>query len=187
MGLLRATRPIAILASFTLLLTGCSTNEGPKPYVFEGSVSSLTATVEAIDHDTRQVTLKGESGNSVTFAVHPRVKNLERVNVGDEVKAAYVETVEIEVRDAGKNAETAADAGDWETASDGSFSRQSTLTAVVDRVDKKKGTVVLRGPAGKARPFKVRDRRNLENVKIGDQVIATRSEALAVAVDPVDR
>ena len=116
-----------------------------------------------------------------------RVRNLERVKVGDEVRAAYVEAVEIEVRDAGKNAQAAADAGDWEEAPDGTFSRAASITAVVDRIEKKKSTVWLRGPRGKVVPFRVRDPRNLENVKIGDQVVATHSEGLAIGIDPIER
>ena len=183
----RAIRPIAVLASFTLLLTGCSSNDGPKPYVSEAAVSTLNATVESIDPATRQITLKDDSGQSLSFEVDRRVRNLERVKVGDEVSAAYVEAVEIEVRDAGKNAQAAADASDWEESPDGTFSRAATLTAVVDRIDKKKGTVWLRGPRGKVVPFLVRDRKNLENVKIGDQVVATHSEGLAIRIDPIEQ
>ena len=38
---------------------------------------------------------------------------------------------------------------------------------------------------GNTRVVKVRDPKNLQNLKIGDQVVATYTEALAVAVKPV--
>lgn len=181
---------IALLLPLVSLLPACSSDGGPKPYVVEGSVSTVSATVEAIDPATRRITLKGESGNSATFSVDDRVQNLERVKVGDRVNAAYVETVSIHVRDpddAGKKAETAAHAEDWAKAADGTFSREASLTAVVEKVNRKKGAVVLRGPGGVRYPFQARDARNLENVKVGDEVVATRREMLAVALEPAGR
>jgi len=44
------------------------------------------------------------------------------------------------------------------------------------------GTATLRGPAGNARVLPVRDRRNLERVKVGDTVVATYTESLSLAV-----
>lgn len=192
MELSRAVNVVAVPAVLILLLGGCSSGGGgPKPYLLEGSVSTLSATVESINPATRHVTLQKDSGNSVTFAVDPRVRNLDKVKVGDRVKAAYVESVEVHVRDPGaagkEDAATAADTAEWEESSEGLFMRQSTVTVVVKKVDRKKGTVALRSPEGEVYPFRVRDRRNLENVNVGDEVVATHREALAVAIDPVER
>ena len=193
MRLLLAIHPAALLVCLTLPLTGCSSNKsdggnGPKPYVAEGSISTVEATVEAIDYKTRQVTLKGESG-TVTFTAGDKVKNLEQVKVGDRVKAAYAEAVEISVRDPkaeGRQATPSAAVADWQQTQDRAFGRDTTLTAVVDRVDRKKGIVSLRGPAGNVYPFQVRNRKNLENVKVGDEVVASYREGLAVAIEPAN-
>jgi Cu/Ag efflux protein CusF len=191
MRLPRAIHLTALVVLLTLPLAACSSSKsggGPKPNVAEGSVSTVSATVKAIDYPTRQVTLEGESGNSVTFKADKRVSNLERVKVGDRVKAAYLESFSIRVHDpkaAGEDATTSADAADWGAGADRSVMREATLTATVERVDRKKGTVSLRGPAGNVYPFRVRDRKNLENVKVGDVVVATYREALAVSIEPV--
>jgi len=149
----------------------------------------VNATVKAIDHPTRTVTLKDDTGDVSTFSVDPRVKNLERVKVGDRVRAGYFESVSIEVRDpngpGGTSGSTLADTSDWQE--DGAFGRQTKVVAVVERLDRKKGTVALRGPAGNVHGFRVRDPRNLQNVKVGDEVVATYREALAVSIDPVSR
>src|SRR5262245_53725351 len=50
---------------------------------------TVTASVESIDLEKREVTLKGPLGNSVTFTVDQRVKRLNEVKVGDLIQADY--------------------------------------------------------------------------------------------------
>src|SRR5512136_4115 len=59
---------------------------------------TVTASVEAIDPATREVTLKGPLGNSVTFTVDKRVKRLNEVKVGDLVRADYYVSIAGELR-----------------------------------------------------------------------------------------
>jgi hypothetical protein len=68
---------------------------GEKPGMVVTRTSQLTATVAAIDHDTRMVSLTGPEGRTVTFQVAPQAKGLENVNVGDQVVCRYTEAVEI--------------------------------------------------------------------------------------------
>ena len=42
----------------------------------QSAQASVTATVQAIDYNTREVTLKGSLGNAVTFTVDKRVARL---------------------------------------------------------------------------------------------------------------
>ncbi|MGH7177657.1 MAG: hypothetical protein ACREJC_09775, partial [Tepidisphaeraceae bacterium] len=64
----------------------------------ESVLVTVTATVQAIDMDKRQVTLKGPLGNVVTFTVDQRVKRLGEVKVGDEVTADYYISIAGELR-----------------------------------------------------------------------------------------
>jgi Cu/Ag efflux protein CusF len=182
----RALIPMLLLLCAPLVLTACSSSNGPKPRYHEEGTSSVNATVQAIDYPTRVVTLKSASGNALTLTVDDRVKNLERIKVGDHVKAKYLESVDIQVREPGDAAPAVAHIGDVEEGPDGSFKRQSTITAVVEQVERKKGIVVLSGPAGNLHAFRVRDPRKLENVKVGDEVVATYREDLAVAIERAD-
>lgn len=186
----RITIRIAILLTLAVPLVGCS-GGGPKPQYHDQLQSSLTATVQAIDYPTRTVTIKDDSGEVVTFVADKRVRNLERIKAGDRVNVQYHESISVNVRDpkaAGEGDATAAvDFRDWSEGPEGSFGRQTTITAVVEKVDRKQGSVDLRGPAGNVRRFWLRDPKKLENVKVGDQVVATHREALAVAITPVGR
>lgn len=71
--------------------------KGKKPGVAAARAFEATATVEAIDYDTRQVTLRGPEGKRTTVTVSPRVERLNEVKQGDTVVARYVEAVSIEV------------------------------------------------------------------------------------------
>lgn len=68
------------------------------------------------------------------------------------------------------------------------------LTATVEKIDHPtrmvtlKGPdgkyVILKGPRGNSEKVAVRNPKNLENVKVGDQVQLTYTEAMAIAVEP---
>ena len=65
----------------------------------------------------------------------------------------------------------------------GMAARQSTVTATVTAIDKKKGTLTLKGPEGKTVVAKAEDPKNLEKVKVGDELLITYTEALAISVE----
>jgi plasmid maintenance system killer protein len=62
-----------------------------------------------------------------------------------------------------------------------------TVTATVEAIDAKKNRVTLKGPEGKTQEIKVKDPKNLVNVKVGDQVVLTYTEALAISVEPAKK
>jgi Cu/Ag efflux protein CusF len=71
--------------------------KGKKPGIATVKAVEATATVEAIDYNTRQVTLKGPEGKLTTVTAGPAVKRLNEVKQGDTVVARYVEAVSIQV------------------------------------------------------------------------------------------
>ena len=52
----------------------------------------------------------------------------------------------------------------------------------VDAVDKEKGTVTLKGPKGRTVTLAVKDKSKLDAIAVGDPVVATYIEAVAVQV-----
>jgi hypothetical protein len=160
---------------------------GKKPQVAREEVTTVKATVQAIDLENRVVTLKGPKGKIFDLKVGDRVKNLPQVKVGDEVVAKYYESIALQVMGPGtaegvKTSEAAVAAKPGERPA-GVVGRQVTLTATVEDISPKKTYVTLKGPEGKTVDIKVRDPKNLENVKVGDQVIITYTEGLAISVE----
>src|SRR5262249_1391618 len=70
--------------------------EGAKPAGVAAQVTTVTATITAIDEKAETVTLKGPDGESFTTKVrHP--ENLKKVDVGDHVELTYSEALAIAV------------------------------------------------------------------------------------------
>jgi len=177
-----------VLAVLGLALSCATSKELPK-YTDSQTVTA-TAVVQAIDLNTREVTLKGENGKVVTFVAGDQVRNLSQVRVGDTVKATYTESVAIEVKRADgatpdlSVAATGGSAPPGEKPA-GSVARTVTASAVILAIDRTTNRVTLRGPSGDERVVQVKDPKNLENVQVGDMVYATYTESLGLAVEPV--
>jgi hypothetical protein len=70
---------------------------GEKPGGTAVSVVDLTATVEDVDRDRREVTLRGPEGNSVVVEVDPEVGNLEQIHKGDQIAITATEAMAVSV------------------------------------------------------------------------------------------
>lgn len=148
----------------------------------------ITATVESVDAASRHVTLKGPRGKVVPLQVGPEVKNLDKVKVGDRVAVEYLEALTLTLKKDGKELRGSklAEGGARSAAGEppaGVVAQQLEVTADVTAVDKKKQIVTLRGP-NQTVDLKVRDPEQLKLIKVGDQVQAVYTEALALGLKP---
>lgn len=151
-------------------------------------VVTATATVEAIDYKKRLVTLLGPEGNSATIQVGPEVRNFAQVKKGDQVVATYRESVAVTLRKPGEAEPGVVAAEAVERAQPGAkpsgmAAETVTVTTTVEKVDRRKQVVTLKGPDGKTANVTVRDPARLEKVKVGDLVEITYTQALAISVE----
>jgi len=151
------------------------------------TAAEVTATVVAIDKATRTVTLKGPQ-RTVDIIAGDEVRNFDQIRVGDRVVVQYREALTLELkkaRTAGAPTETAvavrAKPGERPA---GAVGREVTILADVVAVDPKKSIISLKGPRGNVVDLKVQNQDHFKVVKVGDQVEAVYSEALAIAVTP---
>jgi Cu/Ag efflux protein CusF len=149
---------------------------------------TIMATVEAVDAAQRHITLKGPKGKVVPLTVGPDVRNLEQVKVGDRVAVRYLEALSLTLKKDGKELRTATKASDSARAKagerpGGAVAEQVTVTADVTAVDAKTGIVTLKGP-NQVVDLHVADPEQLKLIKIGDQVEAVYTQALALSVEP---
>ena len=188
---------LLILSLWGIVLAGekkelAAPAEAQKPAFEKSELTAVTATVEAIDHATRMVTLKGPKGNTFTFKAGEEVRNLPQVKVGDQVVAKYYESIAIEVKKPGEatpgvtKEEAAGRARQGEKPA-GVMASQVTITATVKAIDMNKPSVTLQGPEGNTKELKVKDPKKLENVKVGDKVVITYTEALALSVEKAEK
>ena len=153
---------------------------------------SITAEVTAINQETREITLMGEDGNSVTFVASDEVKRLDEIEVGDQVYIDYIVAVTMELREpTAEEAETpltAIEDGMRATTTQPAGVKGRTIKAVsvIVGIDLPTETVTLQGPIGRIMTVKAENPENLTKVKIGDTVIVTYTETLAVSVAKLD-
>lgn len=151
-----------------------------------------TLTVEDVDKANRLVTLKGPAGRMVTVHADARVKNLDQIKKGDEVNVKYYEAMAVEVVAPGQ--ETAKPAVKVEGGSAekgakpaGAVARQTSKTVEILSIDKYKKAISFRDDDGRWREVsmgKPELEHYLTDLKEGDKVQVTYTEALAIAVEP---
>ncbi len=152
---------------------------------------SISASVEAIDKAQRTVTLKGPKGNVKTVTVGPDVRNFDQIKVGDMVVVRYLESLTLTLKKDGKEVVSKSEATDAARAKAGEkpgaiAGRQVEVTANVIAVDAASQTVMLKGPQ-RTVDLRIADPKQFALVKVGDQVQATYTEALALSVEPVKK
>ena len=188
---------IGVLAGMLLLpmATGGWAADAKKAEPPSWKTSSLveeTATVEAIDQSTRMVTLKGPKGNSITFKAGDQVRNLAQVKVGDDVKFAYYESLSVLVLKKGEAFPTAGESAAMARANKGEMpagvvGKETTANATITAIDKEAKTATLQGEDGKSVTVTPRHPKNLDKVKVGDRLVLTYTEAVAVKVERAEK
>jgi Cu/Ag efflux protein CusF len=155
-------------------------------------VVTETATVQAIDVAEREVTLKGPLGDIETVTVSEDVKRLDEVKVGDTVTAKYYIGIAAELR-----APTAEEKAEPFKVIEGSGRtpagstpgaaavRAVRVVATIEGLDRPTQTVTLKGPGGRYFKVRVADPKILEKPHLGDTVVVTAAEALAISIEKV--
>lgn len=151
----------------------------------------VTATVQAIDVQQRVVTLKGPEGHVFIAAVGPEVRNLAQVKAGDLVVVRYVQALSLELKKHGTELRSRVDSTDGARAAAGArpggvAAQQVEVTADVIAVNTKTQVVKLRGPEHVV-DLKVRDPEQLKLIKVGDQIHAVYTQAVALSVEPAPK
>ena len=151
----------------------------------------LVATVEAIDAAKREITLKGPKGKVVPLSVSPDVRNLEQVKVGDQVVVTYIEALSLTLMKEGKALRATTTKSDGVRAPEGAkpggaVAEHVKVTADVTAVDHKTHMVTLKGPKQEVDLY-VADPAQLKLIKVGDQIEAEYTQALAITVEPAKK
>ena len=147
-----------------------------------------SAVVEAVDPATRHVTLKLANGHTKTIAVGEQVKNFDQIKVGDKVTVGYLESLTLELKKGGKEVVARTEQSGMDRAKPGEkpggvAAREVKVVADVVAIDQAKHMVTLKGPMQTVE-LNVRDPEQLKLIHKGDQVEATYTEALAIAMEP---
>jgi len=150
--------------------------------------AKMTATIVAIEPETRMVTLKDKRGRIVEVEVGEEARNFDQLKVGDVVTTEYREAMSLSLakttgplsatqRVIEKRSEPGSKPG-------GTVGREITVMADVISVNATAKTVTLKGPHGNTVDVIVEDPEQLKHIHRGDQVEVVYTEALAISVTP---
>ena len=179
--------PLAILVLAASVWAG-EEGEMDRPSISATNTMIVTAVVEAINIETREVRVRKADGEVLEFIASEEARNLGQVSVGDVMVAEYQETVSIEVM-ANEGYEPQAMAADAMARTEegempGVAAMEATvITATVEEINIEANTFKLKGPEGNIREFVARNPDNLRRSKVGDLVVITITEAVAIVVE----
>jgi Cu/Ag efflux protein CusF len=150
--------------------------------------ATLTATIKAIDAATRSVTLQNQAGATQTIKAGPQVQRFDEFAVGDTILVVVEQGLVLEYQSAGTPAvaPTAVGAGDRagpDQAPEGVVAAGVQATVTVTAIDSPNRMVVFQGPAGTLYQVKAGPEVKLEKLKVGDRLLATYVEAVAVRLE----
>ena len=185
-------KTLALLAALLLSAAPCWSDESApatdKPSLYTSQTVTVTAAVEAINHETREVTLRGPEGNTVSFVASEEARNLDQVSVGDIVMAEYQQSLSIKVF---ANDGSAPGSGEFSAAGRSEKGEMpgvaaidaQVVTATVEEINLENNTFKLKGPSGEVQEYVARDPENLKKAAVGDLVVITYTQAIALSVE----
>lgn len=172
------------LAMPGFLLAGNEAATAEKPSLSTTQKIQVVTVVEAVDYEARTVTLKGPEGNTRTIKAE-NTPNLEQVQVGDQVNVEYVQHLSIEVfandgTEPGQGVMTASAVNTPDEAPGGMEMATTLTTATVAEINLEANTFKLNMPGGEIREFEAVNPENLKKAAVGDLVVTTYTEAVAI-------
>ena len=179
---------LALTLFATVLWAGDEEAMMDKPSFYASQSATVTAVVTAIDHETRVVTVRRPDGEEITMTASDEARNLDQVAVGDILKAEYERTFSIEVMaNDGMEPEMAMASAMARTEKGqmpGIAAMDATIVvATVEEINLEMNTFKLKGPDGEVNEYVARNPENLKRSAVGDLVVITTTEAVAITVE----
>ena len=187
---MKTTKYLFFTVLFVLSTAWAGDDDGmmAKPSFSASQSTMVSAVVEAIDHETRVVTVRKADGEEITFTASTEARNLDQVSVGDILVAEYVETISVKVMEnegfEPEVIEAAAMARTEKGEMPGVAAMAANVTiSTVEEINLEANTFKLKGPDGVVNEYVARNPDNLKRSAVGDLVVITVTEAIAITVE----
>ena len=152
-----------------------------------GEKRTVTATVEAIEQSTRQLTVKTTEGKYEVLYAPEELKRFAAVKVGEQITVTYYENLILRLKQPGdKDVNTRLMGVTPGEKPGGTVSHQRTITATITEIDPKIPSITFTGPHDWTYTSRVEDKAALAKVKVGDKVDITWTEAMILSLDSGD-
>jgi len=188
----RSTRILTIAAACAALgapvidaLAQDNAASSPAPNaVGTAAVAEVTAHITHINADNNELTIRGPRGNATIVEVDPEVGDVKKLKVGDEVHISYKGALLLsadKVASKGVRSRVETQSTTPEQGGASTQSRQVEVVATVQKIDRKKRQVTLRGPE-RTVTLQVAPDVPLDKLKVGDSIRANYASATAVQI-----
>ena len=179
-------RRMLIAVAVSLALTPAQARAQAKA-VTQGETLELKATIEAIDHDSRLVTLKDKDGNFETLVAGPEIKRFHELKVGDTVTFRYHEALVFNIRKPGEAPAASVNkpvtvTRDKGPRPGGTASREMVVGVTVKAIDPAIPSITVVTDTGRVADYRVQDKSNLKGLAVGDRVEIAYTQAVAISV-----
>lgn len=148
------------------------------------------ATVEAVNQETREVTLRGPAGELMTVTAGDKVKRLNEVEVGDLVQAEFWTYIKAEFRDpTPEEAETPLVAlAEGDRIIEGAppaaeYTAVMKAVVTIEIISRPDMLVTVQGPGGDYVAVPVEDPELIKELQIGEVVVLTYAESVALSLE----
>lgn len=190
MNMFNYTAVLALLLAGTVALANDDAMAQERPSMYVSESIQVNAVVEAIDHDTREVSLRRGDGELISFTASTEARNLGQVNVGDIVNANYTQSVSIEVMEDDGNGPRVVELDAMDRTDEGAMPGGAVISATVviasvEEINIEANTFKLLGPDGNVKEYTARNPENLKRSAVGDLVVITIAESVAISVEEV--
>jgi len=175
--------------SIAIAQTENTASPAPSP-ALQGVATATEITVHgkivAVDKTKKTVTLEGQQGRKVNLKVE-NPANLAAAKVGDTVVARFYEIASVRKKKPGETIPAASlkegiVSGTPQGAPGGVAVGAAAIVVSVVSIDQANGTITVKGPDEAVETVKARNRKNLEHVQVGDQLVVTLWRAIVLSI-----
>lgn len=157
------------------------------------SLATMQGTVTDIAKETRDVTLKGPDGEMATITAGPEIKRFDEISVGDIItfdfytylKAEFRTPTSAELAEPFVVLEGEGKAPEGEAPA-GAVGEMVKAVVTIEVLNRPQMFAVVEGPNGNYLTIPMKDAAFMEKLNIGQVVIMTYAEAVAVSLSKVE-
>jgi hypothetical protein len=156
--------------------------------IASATVITVHGKIVAVDRAKKIVTVEAPNGKEIPLHVH-NPYNLKHAKVGDRFVAKFYEIITIVKQKPDTSMPSVSVDQGIATAEPGqpagsAYGRSIRVVTTVDAINHAERTIVIKGPSGAEETVKVNHPFSLKHIKVGDQIVLTLTDVVAVSLKP---
>ncbi len=179
-------RVLTLFLALSLSAWQLSSQAKDEPRVRQTSLQ-VTAEIVDIDYETRELSLRTAMGEVITLTASDEIKRFKEFEKGDQVVTTYVASLEGDLRQPTEEEKAnpwveldAAAIAELDELPGVGMGRVIQAVCTIEGMNRVLGTVTILDPRGKLHMIGDVEPEDMEGVNLGDSIIVTYTEAVAI-------